>query len=54
MRFDVSIQQPTNHSLVLRFVFHRLILEKINASLAQGDGDLYIFVPKSQLIWRGK
>jgi hypothetical protein len=50
----IGIEQPADHALILRMMFPRLTLEKLDASLAQRNGDLDAFVPKDQFFWPGK
>jgi hypothetical protein len=51
MSIPVSIEQPTNHALVLSVVFRSLSLEELDTLLAQGDGDFDAFLPKRKFIW---
>ncbi len=46
----ISVKQAPNHPLILRVVFPRFVLEKLNAALAQGEGDLYSFIPKDEIL----
>jgi len=45
----VGVEQPSDHALVLRIVFTRLVLEELDAALAQRNGHLYAFVPKYEI-----
>ena len=54
MVLSIGIEQPTDHSLVLRMMFTCLALEELDASLAQRNGDLDAFVPKDQFFGPGK
>jgi hypothetical protein len=53
MGIPVSIEQPTNHALVLSVVFRSLGLEELDTLLTQGDGDFDAFLPKREFI-RGR
>ena len=44
MVLRVRVKQPTNHTLVLGTVLLRFALEKLHASLTQGNGHLYPFI----------
>ena len=46
----VGIEQPPDHALVLSVMFPRLALEELNASLAQGNGDLHSLVTKNEVL----
>ena len=50
MSIPVSIEQPTNHALVLSVVFRSLSLEELDTLLAQGDGDFDAFLLKRKFI----
>jgi hypothetical protein len=50
MILRIGIEQPPDHALVLRVMFPRLLLEELDASLAQRNGDLNTFVPKNQFL----
>jgi len=50
MSIPVSIEQPTNHALVLSVVFRSLSLEELDTLPAQGDGDFDAFLPKREFI----
>ena len=52
--FGIRVKQSSNHSLVLRVVFLRLNLEEVDATLAQGNGDLDPFVLKYKILRPGK
>lgn len=45
----IGVEQPPDHSLVLRVMFARLPLEELNASLAQRNGDFDAFIPKDEV-----
>jgi len=51
MSLTVSIQQPTNHALILSAVFRSLSLEELDTPFTQGDGDFDAFFPKRKFIW---
>src|SRR5713226_2101819 len=46
----VRVQQPPDHALVLRVVLARLVLEKLDAALAQRDRHLDAFVPEYEIL----
>jgi len=50
MVFSISIEQTPDHSLILRVVSTRLVLEELDAALAQCDRDLDPFIPKDQVL----
>lgn len=50
MVFSISIEQPPNHPLILRVVSTRLVLEELDAALAQCDRDLDPFIPKHEVL----
>jgi hypothetical protein len=50
MVLGIGIEQPPNHSLVLRMVLSCFRLEEIDATPAQGDRDLHAFVAKHQIL----
>jgi len=50
MVFRVCIEQPPDHPLILRVVPARLVLEELDAALAQCDRDLDAFVPEDQVL----
>jgi len=50
MMFCVSVEQPPDHALVLSVIFSGLALEELDASFAQGDGDLDAFIPKDEFL----
>ena len=50
MVFRIGIEQPTDHPLILCIVFPRLVLEELNAALAQGDGYFYTFIPENKVL----
>ncbi len=50
MMLRIGIEQPPDHALVLGVMFPSLALEKLDASLAQRDGDLDAFVPKDEFL----
>ena len=47
----VDIQQSTNHLLVLRMMLLRLLLEELNAFLAQGNCHFYRVFLEYELLW---
>ena len=47
---SIGVEQPPNHSLILGVVLLRLDLEKIDATLAQRNGDLDPFVLKYKIL----
>ena len=50
--FRIRVEEPPDHSLILRVVFPRLAFEELNATLAQRNGDLDALVPEDE-IFRG-
>lgn len=46
----IGIEQPADHTLMLRVMFPRLALEELDASLALHDRDLDAFVPKDEFL----
>ena len=54
MMLGIGVEQPPNHSLILGVVLLRLDLEKIDATLAQRNGDLDPFVLKNKILRAGK
>lgn len=46
----IGVEQPPDHALVLSTMFSSFALEELNASLAQGDGDLDTFIPKDEFL----
>jgi hypothetical protein len=52
--FRVGIEEPPYHSLISRVVLSRLVLEEVNAPLAQCDRDLDPLVPEDQIFRRRK
>jgi hypothetical protein len=50
----IGIEQPADHALILRMMFPRLTLEKLDASLAQRNGDLDAFARKTNSSGRGR
>ena len=50
----VCVEQSPNHPLILRVVLLCFGLEKVDATLAQSDGDLDSFVLKYQILGPGK
>ena len=50
----ICVEQPSNHSLVLRMVLARFGLEEIDAALAQSDRDLDALVAKGKILGRRK
>jgi hypothetical protein len=51
MSVTVSIEQPTDHALILSVVFRGLGLEELDTLFTQGDGDFDAFFPKCKFIW---
>jgi hypothetical protein len=51
---NVRVYQTTDHSLILRLMFYRFGLEKIDALLAERQGDLHALLSKRQLFRRWK
>lgn len=49
MMLRIGIEQTPDHSLVLRVVLLGLVLEKLDAALAQRDRNLDSFVPENQV-----
>jgi hypothetical protein len=54
MGIHIRIEQLSDHSLVLRPILGCMRLEKLDASLAQGDSYLYTFIAKRKLVGWGK
>ena len=54
MVLRIGVEQPPDHALVLRVMFPRLTLEKLDAALAQRDGDFDSFIPKDEFLRAGK
>jgi len=50
MVLSICIEQPPDHPLILRVVSTRLVLEKLDAALAQCDRDLDPLFPKDQVL----
>jgi hypothetical protein len=50
MMLRIGIEEPPDHTLILRVMFPRLTLEELDASLAQRNSDLDAFVPKNQFL----
>ena len=50
MVLSIGIEQSPNHSLVLCMVLPCFSLEKVDATLTQGDRDLHAFVAKHQIL----
>jgi hypothetical protein len=50
MILRISIEQPPDHTLILRVMFPRLTLEELDTSLARCNRDLDAFVPKNELL----
>ena len=49
----IGVEEPPNHSLILRVVLPRLTLEEFDAALAQRDGDLDALISKDEVFrWR--
>jgi hypothetical protein len=46
----VRIKQSSDHSLVLRVVFPRFILEEFDAALTERNGDLHTFVAEDKIL----
>ena len=46
----VRVQQPPNHPLVLRIVLRRFALEKLDAALAQREGDFDALIAKCEVL----
>lgn len=54
MMFGIGVEQPPNHPLILGVVLLCLNLEEVDATLAQGNGDLDPFVLKYKILRPGK
>ena len=52
VRFYVSVQQPSDHSLILRVALRGLALEEIHAALAQSNRDLHVLFTKGKILGR--
>ena len=50
----VDIQQPTDHLLVLSMMLFRLLFEKLNAFLTQGNRHFYRIFLKHEFLWGGQ
>lgn len=50
MTLRIGIEQPPDHTLVLRVMFPRFILEELDALFAQRDRDFNTFVPKNEFL----
>lgn len=46
----VGVKQPPDHALVLRVMFPSFTLEKLHASLAQGDGHFDSLISKDEFL----
>ena len=46
----IRVQQPSDHPLVLGMLLPRLVFEKLDASLAQRNGDFDSFLSKGELL----
>ena len=46
----VGIEQPPDHTLVLRMMFPGLAFEELDASLTQSDGDFDPFIAKDEVL----
>jgi hypothetical protein len=49
MMVRVGVEQPPDHTLVLRMVFPGLAFEELDASLIQSDGDFDPFIVKDEV-----
>ena len=54
LRFDIGIEKPTNHALILRMVARCFGFEEFDTLLAQCQRDCYSLFAKSQLGRRRK
>ena len=54
MMLGIGVEQPPNHPLILGVVLLCLDLEEVDATLAQGNGDLDPFVLKYKILRPGK
>ncbi len=54
MMLGIGIKQPPDHPLILGVVLLCLDLEEVDATLAQGNGDLDPFVLKYKILRPGK
>ena len=52
MMFGIRIEQPPDHSLVLRVVPPRLVLEELDTTLTQSNSDLDPFFAKDEVLRR--
>ena len=48
--FGICVEQPPDHPLVLGVSFARLVLEEVDATLAQRDRVLHAFFPEDQIL----
>lgn len=46
----VGVEQPADHTLVLRMMFPGLAFEELDASLTQSDGDFDPFIAKDEVL----
>ena len=54
MRIYISVEQATDHSLILRIASRSRGLEELDALLAERDRDLDVFVAERQFLRRRK
>lgn len=54
MMLCIGVEKPPDHPLILGVVLLRLDLEEVDATLAQGNGDLDSFVLEYKILRPGK
>ena len=52
MRLRVTVEEPADHTLVLRAVLPRLALEEVHAALRKRNRDFYSLLPERKLLGR--
>jgi hypothetical protein len=52
MTYDVEVNKPSDHLLILRVVFFCFFFKEFNARLTQCDRDLNVVLFERQLLWR--
>jgi hypothetical protein len=54
MMLGIGVEQPPDHALILSMMFPGLLLEELDASLAQRDSDFNPFIPKNEFFRTGQ
>ena len=54
MVLSVGIEEPTDHALVLRAMLFGFAFEELDATLGQGERDLYALFVQNQFLWFGQ